>query len=89
MKTIKLTTGFGYIKDSNNKIISKYELPRGDHPISDEFEFVELPDKAAMDAVIIEPSEPEPQTAEQIREDKIQAEIRAMAIERLEARGEL
>ena len=89
MKKIISTTGYGYIKDSSKNIIAKCELPEGEHPIDNEFEFVELPDRATMDAIIITVPDPEPQTHEQIREGKIQIEIRAMAIERLEARGEI
>lgn len=52
MKTATVTTGYGYVlKDS--KIIAKFELSPGEHPINDDCSIVNVANKAALDAVIV------------------------------------
>lgn len=86
MKKMKVKTGFGYIKDVHGNIISKYELPNGQHPIKAGFEYTECATKEKLEQIkIYEP----PRSEEEVKEEKIQNEIRSMAIERLQLRGEL
>ena len=79
-------TGIGYIKDPAGYIVTKYDLPPGEHPLKDGYTFVEVKDRKELDSieVYIPPLSPE-----EVREKKIQDEMRNMAIERLTARGEL
>lgn len=86
MAKFTVTTGFGYIKDASGKIVSKAELPLGKHPLKTGYSYVEVASKAELD--LVEVYTPPP-TAEVVKERKIQAEMRAMAEERLKARGEL
>lgn len=87
MNIFKVTTGFGFIKEiATGKIKGKYELPIGDHSLKDGFEMVEVANKIALDAIIVDPII---KTPEEILEEKIQAEIRQMAIDSLTAKGKL
>ena len=87
---MKIITGFGYIKDSEDHIVSKYELSKGDHPLTLGYSYVEVANKAALNAIQIYVK---PKTADEIREGKIAVEIyalaRAQAIQSLEDKGEL
>lgn len=78
MQTIEVKTGFGYIRDSQGHIISKAELPEGTHPLKNGFTYVEVVDKAALDAieVWIDPAI----TLKAENERKITAKARAIAI---------
>lgn len=58
------------------------------HQIKEGYTFVEVANKAELDAVTVYVP-PVTKTPEQIAEEKIRAEMRAMAIERLQARGEI
>jgi hypothetical protein len=51
---MKVNTGYGYIKDANGKIISKYDLPRGEHPLSDGYTFVEVPSRNDLDKIQVD-----------------------------------
>ena len=52
MQTFITTTGFGYIIDIDTHINCKCELSASHpHPIKDGFTFVEVADKAALDAI--------------------------------------
>jgi len=86
MKNFTVKTGFGYLKDDQNKVIAKAILPAGDHPIKDGFTYIEVADQAALDLVTVELPV---QTPEQLFEQKIADKLRVMAIERLTADGEL
>lgn len=56
---MKVTTGFGYFT-KDGKIVEKYTLPIGEHPLEG-FDYVEVADQAALDLVEIwkEPVNPE------------------------------
>lgn len=86
MGKINIKTGYGYFKDSEGNIIAKYELPKGEHPLRPGYTFVEIATKEELDNINIYMS---PKTAEEIREEKIQAEMRQLAIESLQKKGEL
>lgn len=86
MKIINVKTGLGYLKKSDGEIVVKYDLPIGKHPISDELDFVECADKAALDLIEVSTRT---ETPDRIRENKIQVEMRSMAIKNLELRGEI
>lgn len=87
MSKINITTGFGYIKDSEGHIVCKAQLPAGEHPIRDGFEYVEVQDKTFLDVIEIyrDPAKTEAAQAEA----KIQAKTRELAIASLKAAGEL
>ncbi len=53
MGTCVVKTGFGYIADSAGHIICKAELPIGEHPLEDGYEYHEVEDKAAIEKVEI------------------------------------
>lgn len=89
-KKMKVKTGFGYLKDADDNIVGKYDLPKGDHPIQEDMVFVEVASANALKAIRVHGEKTEDETiAESVREQKINDEIRAIAIERLQARGEL
>ena len=86
MANFTVTTGFGYFVDANGNIVAKCELQPGEHPLKEGYEYVEVASQADLDAIeIAAPVLSE----EQIREQKIQVEMRKMAEERLIERGEL
>ena len=85
-KEFTVNTGFGYFEDAEGKIIAKCELKPGKHPIKKDFKFVEVGSKEDLDSIEIAPPL---LSDEQIREQKIQAEMRRIAEESLIARGEL
>ena len=86
MKKITVQTGFGYFKDKQGRIISKAELIPGKHPIKDGYSYVELNSQQEMDSIEIYAP---PESLEIARERKIQSEMRLMAEERLNAKGEI
>lgn len=51
---ITVTTGFGYFKDSENKIFAKAILPPGQHPIKAGYTYTEVADQAALDLIQLE-----------------------------------
>jgi len=71
-----VVTGFGYLTDAEGHIVSKYELPVGDHPLSDGYSAVEVESLAALD--LIEVWVPPP-TPEEIKREQ----DRASAIDKL------
>ena len=87
MQNMKVNTGFGYIKDAVGEIVAKCELPAGDHKLKDGFEFVEVADQAALDAVevYVDPAE----IVKSDNEKKITQRIRKIAIDQLKAEGKL
>lgn len=86
MKTFKTKTGFGYIKDKQDNIISKCSLPKGEHPIQLDYEFIEVKSEKELNTIEIKAPEI---SKEDILEQKIRAEIRRLAIESLKARKEI
>ena len=84
--TFTVKTGFGYFEDDNGNIISKAELPKGEHPLKDGFTYVEVKDRSKLDEVTI--PEPTP-TQEELDEVKIQNKIRELAISDLKSSGDL
>ena len=38
---MNVNTEYGYIKDSEGKIVCKYDLPKGQHPLKDGYTYVE------------------------------------------------
>jgi len=87
MKTIEVNTGFGYFTDGAGHIVSKAQLPAGDHPGKDGFIYTEVTDQAALDAVEVYQDPAEIQAAEY--EKKIAGQIRSTAINALKATGRL
>jgi hypothetical protein len=90
MKMIRVRTEFGYIQDKDFRIIAKAELPAGEHPLQDGYEYIEVADRAALDAVKVVGPAIDP--AEQLRietERKIAAKTRELAVKALIADGGL
>lgn len=87
MVQINVVTGFGYIKDIVGNIITKCELPIGRHEIKDGYVYVEVTSKEELDKISV--YAPPELTQKLLNEQKIQNEMRQMAIERLKARGEI
>jgi len=87
MQTITVKTGFGYYVDGQGHKVSKAELPEGEHPLMDGFIYVEVINKAALDAIklYIDPAVSEKTETER----KIAAKTRAIAIAELIKAGEL
>lgn len=87
MRTIKVTTGFGYFVDPAGHIISPALLPVGDHPMLDDYIYVEVADKESLDAVELYQ---DPVALERAKnERKVFAKIRRTAIDALVAAGQL
>lgn len=86
MKIIKVSTGFGYMKDSEGRIVSKAELPCGKHPIGNEYEYVEVANAKELEAIDLYVK---PESQDIIDERMIQDEIRKDAIARLKSLGKL
>ncbi|MDE1867217.1 MAG: hypothetical protein KGI08_05865 [Thaumarchaeota archaeon] len=61
---MKVTTGFGYFKDAQGRVICKYEFPLGEHPDpADRLIPVEVADKETLDAIQIYVAPRSPQDA--------------------------
>jgi hypothetical protein len=90
MGTCIVRTGFGYIQDKDNRIIVKAELPVGEHPLKDDYSYIEVADRAALDMVQV--AGPAIDPAEQLRletERKIRAKTRELAVKALIVDGGL
>ena len=89
MKKIQVKTGYGYFKDRQGRIVAKANLPPGEHPVKDDYEYVEVT-KEEFENIKVSP---EPQTEEYLKEMKIKKEmfriLREMAIKNLKEKGEL
>lgn len=86
LKTFTTKTGYGYFQDNQKRIISRFACNPGKHPIKKGFMAVDVSGKKAMEQIQVYIP---PLSGAQLREQKIQAEIRASAIKALELRGEL
>ncbi len=80
------TNGLGYLKDATGKVISKVDLPEGEHEFDDNVTFVEVADRAELEAVQVADM---PLSPEDDLEIKVRKETRRIAIESLKSRGEL
>lgn len=87
MKTINVQTGFGYYKDKNGKVIAKARLPKGEHPLADDFEYIEVADEMTLAAIQL-PVDPAVEQQRQI-DILINQKIRDIAITELKAVGQL
>jgi len=90
MHIIKVITGFGYFTDVDGNIVGKATLPIGSHPLQDEFRYVEVADRTALDAVkeYVKPISVE-QKEEAEKEVLIQAKLREIAEAELIIDGKL
>ncbi len=87
MKTITVKTGFGYFRDVQGHVVSKAELPPGEHQILDGFNYTELPNQVSLDALQVW-QDPAGAQAEE-NEKKIQERIRKLAVNSLISDGDL
>jgi len=89
-KIITVKTGFGYYKDKNGKVVAKARLPLGEHPLADDFEYIEVAGEAALamiqfDVTPIDPAEEQKRLTEAL----INQKSRELAITALKAEGKL
>jgi len=89
METCIVKTGFGYIIDSIGHILYKAELPAGEHPLKDGYEYHEVDDKAALDAIVVYLTRDPADFVKQTNEAMIQEKMRQMAIASLVTEGKL
>ena len=86
IKTMKVKSGMGYIKDSKGKIVGKCRLGEGDHPLKEGYTYHEVKTFAKYREIVV----PEPEkTPGEIIGEKIQSEMRALAVASLKAKGEI
>ena len=83
---IIVKTGFGYYKNAAGKIVSKAELPIGEHNLVG-LTYVEVADQVELDAIeiYVDPAD----VAKADSEKKISQRIRKIAIDQLVAEGKL
>jgi hypothetical protein len=79
---MKVNTGYGYFT-KDGKIIAKYDLPIGEHPLKDGYGFVEVNSLSALDSVVVDE---EPLSAEELHKIEINKELTAMAEASLKAK---
>jgi len=79
-------TGYGYITDLKKNIIAKYDLPKGEHNLEDGYMYIEASNLFELNAIHVTPKE---KTKDELLEEKIQSEIRKIAIKSLSGRGKL
>jgi len=84
---MRVVTGFGYIKDDKGNIVTKAQLPAGEHPLKVGFEYVEVADLAALAAVVLYRDSAEAKTKND--EKLIQQKMRQLAVDALKAEGKL
>ena len=82
---MKVTTGYGYFKDTIGNIVCKYELPLGEHPLKPGYTFHEVANKAALDLINVYVP---PKTITEQQTEKIALEIHELAKASLIAKGE-
>ncbi len=87
MKTITVKTGLGYFRDAQGHIITKAQLPPGDHQLRDGFTYIEVSNQEWLDAIKVWIDPADSQRME--NETKIAARIRAVAIADLKESGDL
>ena len=80
---MKVNTGYGYFT-KDGKIIAKYDLPIGEHPLKDGYGFVEVNSISALSSVVVDQ---EPKDAETLHNEEIQKELIAMAEASLKSKG--
>jgi hypothetical protein len=83
----EVKTGYGYFKDAQGNIIAKAELPKGKHPITEGYTYVEVSSPGALENVkIYEP----PKLPDELKEEAIQKEqaeiLRKQAIDNLKTK---
>jgi len=49
--TMNVSTGYGYIQDSQGRVICRYELPKGQHPIKDGYTYKEVNNKKELEKI--------------------------------------
>ncbi len=86
MEKMEVKTGFGYFSDLQGHIVSKYELSKGQHLLKEGYTFTEVDTKVDLNKIEVYVP---PETEEQIEEEKIQVEMRQMAIDSLKKKGEI
>jgi hypothetical protein len=84
-----VTTGFGYLKDADGNIVTKIELPPGNHPLKDGYVFFEVSSKSELDSVKTYVPPTPPKSDEVKLEELINNKIREIAIAELKKEGKL
>lgn len=57
MATINVNTGYGYVIDPDGNKVSYLVLPKGEHPITDGYQYVEVDSEDALYAVTLDKKE--------------------------------
>lgn len=90
MEKFTVITGFGYFIDGEGNIYCKANLPLGEHPMKDGYDYVEVETQEILDLIDVYVPAP---TEEELNKSKIQNKIvekqRSEAIADLKADGEL
>jgi len=63
---VKLKTGLGYIKDKEGRIISKFDLPVGEHNFPDDVEVIEVESREELAKIEVVPESSIEKTPESI-----------------------
>ena len=84
MKTADVKTGFGYFTDKDGHIISKAELPIGEHPYKDKFNYTEVATEQDLNNITI--FKPEP-TEQKVNENRIKNMVQKLAITECKNQG--
>lgn len=71
--TIQVSTGYGYIVDGVGNVISKSELPIGKHDLKEGYSYVELNNKAELDAIQVYVPPPTQEESDRAKEAELQA----------------
>ena len=88
MAKLKLTSGFGYIKDKDDHIISKFAFDAGsEHEFKDGYKVIEVESEAEANTIKVweDPAKVE----EALVQEEIDKQKRIDAIKRLKAKGKL
>lgn len=87
MKLFVTQTGVGYFRElATGKIVSKVDLPPGEHAIQDGFEFVQVQSKADLDAVQV--AQPELSEDDRVKQ-LIDEQLKTMALAELKKAGKV
>ena len=79
-------TGYGYIKDAEGRVISKYDLPPGEHPLKGGYTYHEVVNQQALDKIEVYTP---PLTEEEEVATLIGKKQRELAIAELQKEGKL
>jgi len=86
MKSILVKTGYGYFEDAVGNIVGKAELPIGYHKATKGYSYIEVADKAELDAIQVHQDPADVLAAQQNK--RIADKLRQLAIDSLVSDGD-